>query len=54
VGCNGIWLYSNSKDNKKDVKALPIDLTLFRTTRGYTWGTIGIAVITFVLYALLW
>ena len=54
VGCNGIWLYSNSKDKKQDVKALPIDLALFRTTRGYTWGTIGIAVITLVLYALLW
>ncbi len=54
VGCNGIWLYSNSKDNKKDVKALPIDLKLFSTTRGYTWGTVGISLITFILYALLW
>lgn len=54
VGCNAIWLYSNSKDNVKDVKALPIDLRLFITTRGYTIGTIGIAVITILLYALLW
>jgi SSS family solute:Na+ symporter len=54
VGCNGIWLYSNSKDNKQDVKALPIDLKLFSTTRGYTWGTVGISLITFILYALLW
>ena len=54
VGCNGIWLYSNSKDKKADPKALPINLGLFSTTRGYTYGTIGIAVITIVLYALLW
>ena len=54
VGCNGIWLYSNSKDNKKDVKALPINLGLFATTRGYTYGTIGICVITALLYILLW
>ena len=54
VGCNGIWLYSNSKDKKADPKALPVDLSLFATTRGYTYGTIGIAVITIVLYALLW
>ena len=54
VGCNGVWLYSNSKDKKADPKALPIDLGLFSTTRGYTYGTIGIAVITILLYALLW
>lgn len=54
VGCNGVWLYSNSKDKVADAKALPIDLTLFRTTRGYTYGTIGICVITILLYALLW
>ena len=54
VGCNGIWLYSNSKDKKADPNALPVNLSLFNTTRGYTYGTIGICVITIVLYALLW
>ncbi len=54
VGCNAIWLYSNAKDKVQDEKALPVDLTLFSTTRGYTWGTIGICAITFLLYALLW
>lgn len=54
VGCNAVWLYSNSKDIKADPKALPIDLSLFRTTRGYTYGTIGICVITMILYILLW
>ena len=54
VGCNSVWLYSNSKDKVQDPKALPINLALFSTTRGYTYGTIGISVITFILYALLW
>ncbi|MCR4853999.1 MAG: sodium/sugar symporter [Prevotella sp.] len=54
VGCNAIWLYSNSKDTVRDPKALPINLGLFSTTRGYTYGTIGICAITFLLYAILW
>ena len=54
VGCNAVWLYSNSLDNKKDPKALPIDLNLFATTRGYTYGTIGICAITAILYICLW
>ena len=54
VGCNAVWLYSNSKDTKADPKALPVDMSLFRTTRGYTYGTIGICVITMILYILLW
>ena len=54
VGCNAVWLYSNSKDKKADPKALPVDLSLFSTTRVYTYGTIGICVITMILYILLW
>jgi SSS family solute:Na+ symporter len=54
VGCNAVWLKSNATDRKQDVKALPINLSLFATTRGYTYGTIGIVVITALLYAILW
>ncbi len=54
VGHCGIWLYSNAKDKVRDPKALPIKLNLFSTTRAYTYGTIGIAVITFLLYAVMW
>jgi SSS family solute:Na+ symporter len=54
VGCNAVWLKSNATDRKQDVKALPINLSLFATTRGYTYGTIGIVVITALLYILLW
>lgn len=54
VGQCAIWLKSNSDDNCRAPKALPINLKLFSTTRGYTYGTIGICAIVFALYALLW
>jgi len=54
VGGNGVWLYSDSKDTKQDPKALPINLDLFSTTRGYTIGALGICIITMLLYILLW
>ena len=54
VGVNSVWLRSNARDGIKDPKALPIKLELFQTSRGYTYGAIGIAVITIILYAVLW
>ncbi|UKK73281.1 sodium/solute symporter [Segatella bryantii] len=54
VGQCAIWLNSNAKDKVKDVKALDVNLSLFATSRSYTYGTIGIVAITFLLYALLW
>ncbi len=54
VGCNGIWLWSNANSDKQDVKALPINLALFRTDKSYTWGAFGIGLITLILYAVLW
>jgi len=54
VGCNAVWLYSNSKDKKEDKKALPINLKLFHTDKGYSIGAFGICLITVILYILLW
>ncbi len=54
VGVNAIWLRSNARDGIKDPKALPIRLDLFHTSRGYTWGALGICLITMLLYILLW
>ena len=54
VGCNAVWLYSNSHDKVKDEKALPINLSIFSTDRNYTYGAVGICVITLLLYAILW
>lgn len=54
VGCNAVWLWSNAHDDKADPKALPINLKLFATTRSYTYGSIGICLITMLLYIILW
>ena len=54
LGGNGLWLYSNSKDTISDPKAVTLDLSLFHTTRGYTYGTIGILLISFLFYVILW
>jgi SSS family solute:Na+ symporter len=54
TGSSAVWLYSNSKDTVADPKALPVNLDLFQTSRAYTYGTIGIVTITFLLYVILW
>ncbi|MBR1436735.1 MAG: sodium/sugar symporter [Bacteroidales bacterium] len=54
VGCNAVWLYSDANDTKKDHKALPIELSLFHTSKVYNWGALGIAIITIILYITLW
>ena len=54
VGCSAIWLYSNSNDKVRDHKALPVDLKLFHTDRGYTVGAIFIVAIVAFLYIILW
>ena len=54
VGCSSIWLYSNSMDKVRDQKALPIDLSLFHTSKGYAWGGLIICVLVAFLYVILW
>ena len=54
VGCNAVWLWSDANDKKMDVKALAIDLKLFRTSKAYAWGAIGIGLLTLILYITLW
>lgn len=54
VGCNAVWLWSDAKDKKMDVKALAIDLKLFRTSKAYAWGAIGIGLLTLIMYITLW
>ncbi len=50
----GIYLKSNAKDKVQDPKAVEIDLSLFRTDRGFNIGAICIIVILAVLYIALW
>lgn len=54
VGGQAIWLYSNSSDRKADPKALPVDLSLFHTSRGYNIGAALICIIVAALYIMLW
>lgn len=54
VGCSAIWLYSNSNDGKRDHKALPVDLELFHTDKGYAVGAFFIVAIVAFLYVILW
>lgn len=54
VGCQAVWLYSNSKDRKKDPKAIAIDLSAFHTGKVYGVGAFLICAIVAVLYIVLW
>ena len=54
VGIQAVWLYSNTFDKKKDPKALPIDLSLFHTSKAYGWGALAICLIVTVIYVVLW
>ncbi len=54
VGCSSIWLFDNSDSKKRDHKALPVDLSLFRTSKGYAVGAFFICAIVAVLYIILW
>lgn len=54
VGGQAIWLVSNSKDSKADSKALPVDLSLFKTSKGYAVGAALICALVGILYIILW
>ncbi len=51
-----LWLYlrSNALSPVQDKKAVPIDLSLFQSDRGFTIGSILVLVVLVVLYITLW
>lgn len=51
-----LWLYlrSNALDTVQDKKAVPIDLSLFTSDRGFTIGSIAVILVLVVLYITLW
>lgn len=53
-GACGLLLLSNARGKWQDPKALPINLALFHTTRGYAISSIIICLITLLLYVFLW
>ena len=54
VGCQAIWLYSNSVDRKADPKALAIDLGAFHTSKSYNAWAVVICLVVAALYVILW
>ena len=54
VGACAILLFTNAKSPKEDTKALSINLALFSTTRGYTYGAIIVCAISLITYIVLW
>ena len=54
MGCQAVWLYSNANVAKTDPKGLPVDLTLFHTTKSYGIGALAICVVVGLLYIVLW
>ncbi len=49
-----MFCFSNANDKKEDVKAVAIDLTLFKTDKGFAFGAGGICLILAVLYIMFW
>lgn len=54
IGLCAIFLLSNATSPVQDNKALPINIALFSTSRGYTISTIIICLITLFIYILFW
>ena len=54
VGCSSIWLFSDANAKKRDEKALPVDLTLFHTDKGYAVGSLIICALVALIYVVLW
>lgn len=51
-----LWIYlrSNALDTVQDVKAVAIDLSLFRSDRSFTIGSALVVIILAILYIVLW
>ncbi len=54
VACSAIWLYSNSNDKLRDEKAIPVDISLFSTSRSYNVCAILLYLVIAALYVILW
>lgn len=54
IGSCSMFLLSNAKDSVEDEKALTVDLSLFRTSRGFSIGTFFICLILVLLYSIFW
>lgn len=49
-----LFLFSNANDIYKDQKAVPFDLALFKTDKGFALGALGICLLVTLIYIFLW
>ena len=49
-----LFLFSNANDIYKDEKAVPFDLALFKTDKGFALGALGICLLVTLIYIFLW
>lgn len=49
-----LFLFSNANDPYKDAKAVPFDLSYFKTDKGFAIGSFGICLLVTLIYILLW
>ncbi|MDR0419189.1 MAG: sodium/sugar symporter [Prevotellaceae bacterium] len=49
-----LFLFSNANDNVKDPKSIPVDLSLFKTNKGFGIAAAGICIIIAAIYIIFW
>ena len=49
-----LFLFSNANSKYRDSKAVPFDLSLFKTDKGFALGALGICILVTIIYILLW
>lgn len=49
-----MFLFSNANDNVKDPKSIPVDLSLFKTNKGFGIAAAGICIIVAAIYIIFW
>jgi len=54
VGSSAIWLYGDATSTLRDPKSLPVDLSLFRTSKAFKTGSFIVVAVVAALYVLLW
>lgn len=54
AGACALLCLSNARSPYQDPKALPINIALFSTTRGYTYGALSVCIVSLIIYIILW
>lgn len=54
AGACALLCLSNARSPYQDSKALTINIALFSTTRGYTYGALSVCIVSLIIYIILW